>query len=212
MKKKILFIFGTRPEAIKLAPVILAFRDQSEYFETRVCVTAQHREMLDQVLSFFQIVPDVDLDIMKPGQTLADVTVTGLSQLVETLKQSPADLVFVQGDTTTAFIGALAAYYRKIQVAHVEAGLRSGNKFSPYPEEMNRILASRLSDYHFAPTDLAVENLRRENIHEGIYHVGNPVIDALVLGLELIRREGEEKYAAHFSTLSFEKRIVLISN
>jgi UDP-N-acetylglucosamine 2-epimerase (non-hydrolysing) len=211
MKKKILFIFGTRPEAIKLAPVILAFREQSEFFETRVCVTAQHREMLDQVLSFFQIVPDVDLDMMKPGQSLADVTVTGLSQLVETLKQFPADLVFVQGDTTTAFIGALAAYYRKIQVAHVEAGLRSGNKFSPYPEEMNRLLASRLSDYHFAPTDLAVENLRKENIHEGIYHVGNPVIDALVLGLELIRREGEEKYAAHFSTLSFEKRIVLIT-
>jgi UDP-N-acetylglucosamine 2-epimerase (non-hydrolysing) len=211
MKKKILFIFGTRPEAIKLAPVILAFKNQSETFETRVCVTAQHREMLDQVLSFFRIVPDVDLDIMKPGQTLADVTVTGLSQLVETLKEFPADLVFVQGDTTTAFIGALAAYYRKTQVAHVEAGLRSGNKFSPFPEEMNRILAGHLSDFHFTPTDGAVENLRRENIHQNVYNVGNPVIDALMLGLELIRGEGEEKYAAHFSWLSSGKRIVLIT-
>ena len=211
MKKKILFIFGTRPEAIKLAPVILAFKNQSEYFETRVCVTAQHREMLDQVLSFFQIVPDVDLDIMKPGQSLADVTVTGLSQLVETLTAFPADLVFVQGDTTTAFIGALAAYYRKIQVAHVEAGLRSGNKYSPFPEEMNRILAGHLSDYHFAPTDRAVENLRKENIQQRVYNVGNPVLDALLLGLDLIRRDGEEKYAAHFNMLSFEKRIVLIT-
>jgi len=211
MKKRILFILGTRPEAIKLAPVILAFKDQGEYFQTRVCVTAQHREMLDQVLSFFQIVPDHDLDLMKPGQSISDVTVTGLRSLDEMLQKHPADLVFVQGDTTTAFIGALAAYYRKIPVAHVEAGLRSGNKYSPFPEEMNRLLASHLSDFHFTPTREAVENLRRENIHKQVYNVGNPVIDALLLGLERIGKEGEEKYASLFKGIPFDRRIVLVT-
>ena len=211
MKKKILFIFGTRPEAIKMAPVILAFKDRGDEFETKVCVTAQHREMLDQVLRFFNIEPDFDLDMMRPDQTVVDVTVKGLGMLDQTLKEFPADLVFVQGDTTTAFIGALAAYYQKIKVAHVEAGLRSGNKFSPYPEEMNRILAGHLSDFHFTPTDQAGENLHRENITEHVYKVGNPVIDALFLGLDIIRREGEEKYASFFKALSFSKRIVLIT-
>ena len=210
LMKRLLFIFGTRPEAIKLAPVVRAFREHPE-FETKVCVTAQHREMLDQVLKFFSIVPDFDLDLMKPGQSITDVTVEGLRLLEGVLREYPADLVFVQGDTTTAFIGALAAYYQKIKVAHVEAGLRSGNKYSPFPEEMNRRLAGHLADFHFTPTAQAVENLRNENITQHVYSVGNTVIDALFLGLDLIREEGEEKYRKAFKGLSFDKRTVLIT-
>ena len=210
MKKRLLFIFGTRPEAIKLAPVIRAFRQRPE-FDTKVCVTAQHRQMLDQVLRFFSIVPDVDLDIMKPGQTITDVTVEGLRKLEGVLSDLRPDLVFVQGDTTTAFIGALAAYYQKIPVAHVEAGLRSGNKYSPFPEELNRKLAGHLADLHFTPTPEAVKNLRKEGIKKNVHSVGNTVIDALFLGLQLIRAEGEERYEKYFRELSFDRPIVLIT-
>lgn len=210
-KTKLLFIFGTRPEAIKLAPLIKEFQNHPEKFEVSVCVTAQHREMLDQVLNFFGITPNFDLNIMKPGQSLFDVTVAALKALEKVLDDFQPQLVFVQGDTTTAFIGALAAYYKKIKVAHIEAGLRSGNKYSPFPEEMNRVLAGRLSDFHFTPTQQSVANLEKENIHQHIYNVGNTVIDALFLGLYLVKKSGEEKYEKQFSNINLKKRIVLIT-
>jgi UDP-N-acetylglucosamine 2-epimerase (non-hydrolysing) len=207
---KLLFIFGTRPEAIKLAPLILEFRKQKT-FDVKVCVTAQHRQMLDQVLDFFEIKPDYDLDIMKPDQTLYDVTAVGLKALESVYKDYKPDLAFVQGDTTTSFIGALAAYYSKVKVAHIEAGLRSGNKYSPFPEELNRILAGHLSDYHFTPTDESNRNLEKENIKENIYKVGNTVIDALFLGLDLVKKRGEESYFDFFKRVDLTKKIVLIT-
>jgi UDP-N-acetylglucosamine 2-epimerase (non-hydrolysing) len=210
MKKKLLFIFGTRPEAIKLAPLILAFQKETQ-FETKVCVTAQHREMLDQVLSFFHIIPDFDLNVMEANQTIFDVTVNGLQGLEKALNEFPADLVFVQGDTTSAFIGALAGYYKKIKVAHVEAGLRSGNKYSPFPEEMNRMLTGHLADIHFVPTPAAAENLKKENITQNVFHTGNTVIDALFLGLKIVAGEGENKYAAAFQHFSKKDPFVLIT-
>ena len=206
----LLFIFGTRPEAIKLAPLIREFRQRPDV-NVLVCVTAQHREMLDQVLSFFEITPDYDLNIMTKNQTLFDVTVVGLKALEEVLTHSKADLVFVQGDTTTSFIGALAAYYKKIKVAHIEAGLRSGNKYSPFPEEMNRVLASHLADFHFTPTRQSVGNLERENIKAHLYKVGNTVIDALFLGLDLINKQEESSFAKFFQGVQLQKRIVLIT-
>lgn len=206
-KTKLLFIFGTRPEAIKLAPLIMEFKRGNE-FETLVCVTAQHRQMLDQVLSFFEIVPDYDLDIMMPNQTLFDVTANALKKLEGVLSDCNADCVFVQGDTTTAFVGALAAYYRKIKVAHIEAGLRSHDKFSPFPEEMNRTLAGHLADFHFTPTMQAVEHLQKENISKNVFNVGNTVIDALFLGLEQVRKK---KTLADFSFLRQNNRMVLIT-
>ncbi len=206
----LLFIFGTRPEAIKLAPLIREFRDRPDV-KVLVCVTAQHREMLDQVLSFFEITPDYDLNIMTKNQTLFDVTVVGLKALEEVLTHSKADLVFVQGDTTTSFIGALAAYYKKIKVAHIEAGLRSGNKYSPFPEEMNRVLASHLADFHFTPTRQSVGNLERENIKAHLYKVGNTVIDALFLGLDLINKQDESAFTKYFPGVQLQKRIVLIT-
>ncbi|CAN5624672.1 UDP-N-acetylglucosamine 2-epimerase (non-hydrolyzing) [soil metagenome] len=209
-QKKLLFIFGTRPEAIKLAPLVLEFRKHTQ-FDVKVCVTAQHREMLDQVLAFFEITPDFDLDIMKPNQTLFDVTADGLKGMEKVLKSFQPDLVFVQGDTTTSFIGALGAYYCKIKVAHIEAGLRSGNKYSPFPEELNRILAGHLSDYHFTPTPQSDSNLKKENITTNIFGVGNTVIDALFLGLDLLKKRGEESYYSHFKGIDFSKKIVLIT-
>ena len=209
-KKRILFVFGTRPEAIKLAPVILAFREEPA-FETQVCVTAQHREMLDQVLRFFRITPDADLDLMQPGQSLFDVTANGLKGMESVLEFLRPDLVVVQGDTTTSFTGALAAFYKRIPVAHVEAGLRSGEKHSPFPEEMNRILAGHLADLHFAPTQRAAENLQRENVGGKVFTVGNTVIDALLLGLQRIRQEGDAGYAARFPWHRDGQRTVLIT-
>lgn len=206
----LLFIFGTRPEAIKLAPLIREFRERPGT-RVLVCVTAQHREMLDQVLSFFDIRPDYDLNIMKNNQTLFDVTVAGLKALEEVLTDAKPDLVLVQGDTTTSFIGALAAYYKKIRIAHIEAGLRSGNKYSPFPEEMNRVLASHLADFHFTPTRKSVGNLERENIKAHLYKVGNTVIDALFLGLDLINKQDESAFEKYFPNVKLHKRIVLIT-
>ena len=181
--KKIAVILGTRPEAVKLAPVILAFR-QSPGTECQVCVTGQHREMLDQALSVFDIVPDVDLDLMRPGQELADLTSRAVSALDAYLGDAMPDLVVVQGDTTTAFCGALSAFYRRIPVAHVEAGLRTGNRESPWPEEVNRLLIARVTDLHFAPTEWGRDNLLKEGIPpEGVSVTGNTVIDALFLAL-----------------------------
>jgi len=176
---KVMAVFGTRPEAIKMASVILELSRRKE-IETVVAVTAQHREMLDQVLNLFQIKPDFDLNIMSEGQTLFDITSRALLGLHEVLTQAAPDIVLVHGDTTTTFAGALAAYYHQIAVGHVEAGLRTGNKFSPYPEEMNRKLTGALTDLHFAPTQTSKQNLLREGVaEENIFVTGNTVIDAL---------------------------------
>jgi UDP-N-acetylglucosamine 2-epimerase (non-hydrolysing) len=188
--KKILSIFGTRPEAIKLAPVIRDLMTNDRKFRNIVCVTAQHREMLDQVLCIFDIKPDYDLAIMKKNQNLFEITTSALTGLHEVMKREKPDLVLVQGDTTTAFIAALAAFYLKIPIAHIEAGLRTYQKYSPFPEEKNRHLLSVLADYHFAPTEWAKSNLSREGIpQEKIWVTGNTVIDALLSVKE--KQEGE---------------------
>ena len=179
-KLKVMTIFGTRPEAIKMAPVILELKKFPEKIQTTVAVTAQHREMLDQVLNLFKIKPDFDLNIMSAGQTLFDITSRALLGLNKILEEVKPDIVLVHGDTTTTFAGALAAYYHQISVGHVEAGLRTGNKFSPYPEEMNRKLTAALTDLNFAPTNTSKENLLREGVDaEKIFVTGNTVIDAL---------------------------------
>jgi UDP-N-acetylglucosamine 2-epimerase (non-hydrolysing) len=173
-------VFGTRPEAIKMAPVIRALRQKASIL-CQVTVTAQHREMLDQVLKLFEIVPDFDLNLMKQGQTLTDITTRALSELKRVFQSELPDLVLVHGDTTTTFVAALAAFYAQIPVGHVEAGLRTGNKYSPFPEEMNRKLTSVLTDLHFAPTDTAKKNLLLEGVEpEKIFVTGNTVIDALL--------------------------------
>lgn len=179
-KKKVLSIFGTRPEAIKMAPLVNALQG-TEQIICKVAVTAQHREMLDQVLQLFAIQPDYDLQIMRPGQNLYDITSRALLGLKGVLEQEKPDMVLVHGDTSTTFVGALAAYYQQIPIGHVEAGLRSGDKYSPFPEEMNRRLAGSLADVHFSPTETAAANLLREgHRQEGIFITGNTVIDALL--------------------------------
>lgn len=187
--KKISIIFGTRPEAIKLAPLVLALHEHPD-FECHVCVTAQHREMLDQVLDIFDIVPHTDLDLMQPNQTLAGLTARAVTGLDAYLAEENPDMVIVQGDTTTVFSGALAAFYHHIPVGHVEAGLRTGNLQSPWPEEANRVLTSRITELHFAPTETSRNNLLHEHIsEEKIVVTGNTVIDALFLALEKIKNE-----------------------
>jgi UDP-N-acetylglucosamine 2-epimerase (non-hydrolysing) len=176
---KTLTVFGTRPEAIKLAPVLTELQKFSE-IESRVCVTAQHREMLDQVLRIFEITPDYDLNLMRPNQSLSQITADALLSLESVIQRERPDVVIAQGDTTTAFVASLAAFYAQIKIARVEAGLRTGNKHSPFPEEINRLLADHLADLHFAPTARAKENLLREGIpSEKIFVTGNTVIDAL---------------------------------
>ena len=183
-KLKIMTIFGTRPEAIKMAPLVKALQ-QEEQIITQVAVTAQHREMLDQVMELFTITPDYDLNIMEPGQTLFSVTRAALMGLEQVLSEARPDLVLVHGDTTTTFVGSLAAYYLQIPVGHVEAGLRTNNKYSPFPEEMNRRLTGALADIHFAPTATAAANLAREGIvGEQVFITGNTVIDALQATVE----------------------------
>lgn len=177
-QQKVMVVFGTRPEAIKMAPVVQSLKNSA--LKCQVAVTAQHREMLDQVLTLFQIEPEYDLNLMQAGQTLAEITTRALSGLGEVFQKAKPDLVLVHGDTTTTFVAALAAYYAHIPVGHVEAGLRTGNKYSPFPEEMNRKLAGALADLHFAPTETAKYNLLREGIaEEKIFVTGNTVIDAL---------------------------------
>ena len=175
---KVMSIFGTRPEAIKMAPLVKELESR-EQVESLVCVTAQHREMLDQVLDAFSIRPDYDLDIMAPSQTLMHITVKALEGLAGVLQQARPDLVLVHGDTSTTFVAALAAFYEKIKVGHVEAGLRTGDPYSPFPEEMNRTLTTDIAALHFAPTPANAANLRREGVEQGIYITGNTVIDAL---------------------------------
>jgi len=179
--KKILFVFGTRPEAIKMAPVISVFKKDNTNFETLVAVTAQHREMLDQVLDVFKIVPDYDLDLMSSNQTLDKLTGKILNGISNLLDQINPDLIFVQGDTTTTFSASLAGFYRKIPIAHVEAGLRTNNKYSPFPEEINRRITSAIASYHFPPTGQAAQNLLNEGVDKNNIEItGNTVIDALL--------------------------------
>lgn len=191
--KKVLLVFGTRPEAIKMAPLVKAF-EQATGIESKVCVTAQHREMLDQVLDMFEIVPDYDLNLMKPGQDLYDITSNVLLGMKDVLSDFNPDVVLVHGDTTTTSATSLAAFYQKIKVGHVEAGLRTGDIYSPWPEEANRQITGILANYHFAPTTTSRDNLLRENkSEEGILVTGNTVIDALFLALDKIENSAELK-------------------
>jgi len=186
--KKILIVFGTRPEAIKMAPLVKEFQKNQDHFETKVCVTAQHREMLDQVLDLFQITPDYDLNIMKPGQDLYDVTSNILLKIKPVLEGFNPDVVLVHGDTATTFATSLAAYYQKIKIGHVEAGLRTGDLYSPWPEEGNRRLVGVLTDYHFSPTNTSKNNLLNEGVSESsVFVTGNTVIDALQLVVNRIK-------------------------
>lgn len=204
---KVMTIFGTRPEAIKMAPLVNELKSTKE-IENIVCVTAQHRQMLDQVLQAFKIVPDYDLDIMQEKQTLAGITTRALEGLYDVIQKEKPGLVFVQGDTTTAFVGALAAFYNKTKVGHVEAGLRTFDKYSPYPEEMNRKLAGVLTDYHFAPTLTSKENLLNEGIDKKhIYVTGNTVIDALKTTVNKSYNFEDETLKG----IDFKKRIVLVT-
>lgn len=183
---KVMTIFGTRPEAIKMAPVIRAL-NKSDKIEHKACVTAQHREMLDQVLNIFNIVPDYDLDIFKNGQTLTDITINALSKLEGVIEDFKPDVILVQGDTTTVFAGGLAAFYNGVKVGHIEAGLRSGNIYSPFPEEANRKMTGVVTNYHFAPTETSKSNLLKEGYaSENIFITGNTSIDAL---LEITKRD-----------------------
>jgi UDP-N-acetylglucosamine 2-epimerase (non-hydrolysing) len=176
---KVMTIFGTRPEAVKMAPLVLEFQKHPEYFKPIVAVTAQHRQMLDQVLELFSIKPDYDLDIMKERQTLADITTRALNGLDSVMKEAKPDIVLVHGDTTTTFVASLAAFYNQVVIGHVEAGLRTWNKYSPYPEEMNRQLTGTMADLHFAPTSKAEANLLNENKKDNIFVTGNTATDAL---------------------------------
>jgi UDP-N-acetylglucosamine 2-epimerase (non-hydrolysing) len=198
---KVLTIFGTRPEAIKLAPVVKALKDQRDRFYSTVCVTAQHREMLDQVLSLFEIKPDYDLNLMKPGQDLYQITAEVLLALKDLLGEVRPDLILVQGDTTTAFAASLAAFYQKIKIGHVEAGLRTSDKYKPFPEEINRRLTSVVADYHFAPTERARLHLLGEGIPEAnVFVSGNTVIDALFWILKRQSTpENQKKMKLYFS-------------
>lgn len=219
--KKVLLVFGTRPEAIKMAPLVHEFKKHPDQFETLVCVTGQHREMLDQVLELFQIVPDVDLNIMKSGQDLYDVTSRVLLGMRDVLKELAPDVVLVHGDTTTSMAAALAAFYQQITVGHVEAGLRTGNIYSPWPEEMNRLMTGRIATYHFSPTTLSKQNLLKENVNaEHIIITGNTVIDALHWVVNKIHLEQGLQNTLHQSILvegydsdrlANGKRLVLIT-
>jgi UDP-N-acetylglucosamine 2-epimerase (non-hydrolysing) len=210
---KVLTVFGTRPEAIKMAPLALRLAADSR-FDARVCVTAQHREMLDQVLSLFNIQPDYDLNLMKPAQSLAELTARMLQGVSEVIAEFKPAIVLVHGDTSTTFATSLAAYYQQTLVGHVEAGLRTGNLYSPWPEEGNRKLTATLTALHFAPTSTARDNLLNEGIKNSCIHVtGNTVIDALLSVSQRIDNEPdlESKLAAEFPFLSPEKRMILVT-
>ena len=213
MKKRILIVFGTRPEAIKMAPLVAALQ-ADPYFETRVCVTAQHREMLDQVLSLFEIVPDYDLDLMTSGQTLADISARVLQGITGVLAQWPPDLVLVHGDTSTTAMTATACFYQRIPVGHIEAGLRTGNMWSPWPEEFNRRLTGLITRLHFAPTEQARANLLAEKIPaDWIEVTGNTVIDALLHVSGRIDRDQDlqAQFREKFKFLNDSKRILLVT-
>ncbi|HAS6873128.1 UDP-N-acetylglucosamine 2-epimerase [Vibrio parahaemolyticus] len=211
--KKVLTVFGTRPEAIKMAPLVHAL-SSDQRFESKCCVTAQHREMLDQVLELFEIKPDYDLNLMKAGQTLNDVTARIVQDLKPVLEDFKPDAVLVHGDTATTFAASLAAYYEQIEVGHVEAGLRTGNIYSPWPEEANRRLTGVLTKYHFAPTETSRDNLLRENFcPEDIYVTGNTVIDALLMVREKIEtnKKLKSQLEEQFSFLDESKKLILVT-
>lgn len=212
-KKKILTVFGTRPEAIKMAPLVHALA-ADERFEAKCCVTAQHREMLDQVLELFEITPDYDLNLMQPGQTLNDITARILLDIKAVLQDFEPDVVLVHGDTATTFAASLAAYYEQITVGHVEAGLRTGNIYSPWPEEANRRLTGALTKYHFAPTETSKENLLKENfVEDDILVTGNTVIDALLMVKDKILNDTRlnEELSAQFPYLGDAKKLILVT-
>jgi UDP-N-acetylglucosamine 2-epimerase (non-hydrolysing) len=215
--KKVLIVFGTRPEAIKMAPVVQEFKKSQNKFKIKICVTAQHREMLDQVLDFFEIIPDYDLNIMKPNQTLFEITSNILLKTKPILEEFEPDIVLVHGDTTTTLAISLSCYYKKIKVGHIEAGLRTGDIFSPWPEEINRKLTTSLAYYHFAPTKISKENLEKENVTKNIFVTGNTVIDALLLTIKKINNdkklqfELEQKITKKGYTLNLNRKVILVT-
>ena len=221
MSKRIMLVFGTRPEAIKMAPLVKEFQKYPDRYQTIVCVTGQHREMLDQVLHIFDIHPDYDLNIMKQGQDLYDVTARVLTGMRDVLKEAQPDVVLVHGDTTTSTAAALAAFYQQIPVGHVEAGLRTNNIYSPWPEEMNRQITGRIATYHFSPTPLSQQNLLKEGVNkEQIVVTGNTVIDALYMVVDKIKQDKEldaelekvlQQSGYDVNRLSHGKRMVLIT-
>lgn len=214
MKKKVLLVFGTRPEAIKMAPLALKLKSFNQDFETRVCVTGQHRQMLDQVLELFSLKPDFDLNLMKPGQTLSDVTSGVLKGLEQVFTEWMPDLILVHGDTATTFAASLAGYYHKIKIGHVEAGLRTGDLYSPWPEEANRQLTGVLANYHFAPTQSSYQNLINENVNPATVVVtGNTVIDALLQVKTKVEQEQQliQTFEQEFSFLDKSKKLILVT-
>ena len=209
--KKILVVFGTRPEAIKMAPLIKEFIKHKKFFNCKVCVTAQHREMLDQVLKFFEIKPDFDLDVMKPDQNLHKLTATIIKSLKPVLDEFLPDFVFVHGDTTTTMAASIASFYSGAKVCHIEAGLRTNNKLSPFPEEINRQITSRICDFHFAPTETSKNNLLKENISkESILVTGNTVIDALIQSVKKVN-ENPSHNIKELSTKIGDKEVILVT-
>ncbi|QBY03353.1 UDP-N-acetylglucosamine 2-epimerase (non-hydrolyzing) [Thalassotalea sp. HSM 43] len=210
---KVLTVFGTRPEAIKMAPLAIALNQDSR-FEHKVCVTAQHREMLDQVLDLFNLTPDFDLNIMKPGQSLSDVTCNILKGMEDVFAEFDADIVLVHGDTATTFAASLAAYYKQIAVGHVEAGLRTGNIYSPWPEEANRKLTGALTKLHFAPTQTSADNLSKENVNEADIHItGNTVIDALMQVVDKVETDENirSSFADKFDFIDDNSKLILVT-
>lgn len=210
--KKILIIFGTRPEAIKMAPLVKAFKKENSFFETKVCVTAQHRQMLDQALNFFEINPDFDLNLMKPNQSLYTITadiITGLKEILEDFKP---DFVFTHGDTTTTMAASLAGFYSGAKVCHIEAGLRTFDKYSPFPEEINRQITGRIADFHFAPTENSKQNLLKENIPENsILVTGNTVIDALFESSNRVENIEDEEINQLKLLVDTSKKLILVT-
>ncbi|GJM61504.1 non-hydrolyzing UDP-N-acetylglucosamine 2-epimerase [Persicobacter diffluens] len=211
--KKILLVFGTRPEAIKMAPLVKAFQKDTHNFQTKVCVTAQHREMLDQVLAFFDIQADFDLDLMKPNQNLYSLTADIVTGMKPVLEDFQPDYVFVHGDTTTTMATSIAGFYSGAKVCHIEAGLRTFNKRAPFPEEINRQVTGRIADYHFAPTTKSQQNLLQENVPaESILVTGNTVIDALLESVERANQlEGHHEIESVKAKVNFDKEIILVT-
>lgn len=211
MSKRVLIVLGTRPEGIKLAPVYLKLKEFKE-FDVRLCSTGQHREMLDQVLNFFHIEPDYDLNVMRENQTLSGVTQAILGGIDEVLDDFQPDIVIVQGDTTTVLAGALGAFYKGIKIAHIEAGLRTWDIHTPFPEEANRVLVSKIADYHFAPTSAAHDNLIRDGVSESaISTVGNTVTDTILLARNIVK-EKDDTLGESFKEVDFSKKVILVTS
>lgn len=211
MKKKCLLVFGTRPEAIKMAPLVKELQNHKNDFETKVCVTAQHRQMLDQVLSFFEITPDYDLNLMRPGQNLYQLTadvITGLKPILEEFKPN---YVFVHGDTTTSTASSIAAFYAGAKVCHVEAGLRTYNKYAPFPEEINRQITGRITDIHFSPTEGSKNNLLSEGIKNHVYVTGNTVIDALLYATKKLQEYSDNEINNLEQIIDPSKKVILVT-